>query len=208
MAKVRVFNENAEVYEAWFKENMDLFQAELAAIKQILPSSGKSVEIGSGSGLFAESLGITVGIEPSENLRKLAAARGINVVEGFAENLPVSDEAYDLALMITVDCFLVDILQAYKEAWRILSKEGFFLVAFIDRETPLGKIYQQKKHSSLFYKQAQFHSAQEIKHYLALAGFEIVAERQTIFSLENKPQEVKFGTGEGLFGVFKAKKSL
>ena len=110
--------------------------------------------------------------------------------------------------MITVDCFLDDILQAYKEAWRVLSKESFFIVAFIDRDTPLGKIYEQKKQRSLFYKQAQFHSAQEIKHYLDLAGFEIVEERQTIFSLENKPQEIKFGTGKGLFGVIKAKKVI
>jgi len=207
MNEVNVFDQNIEAYETWFEENKDLFQSELAAIQQILPASGKSVEIGAGTGLFAELLGVKNGIEPSENMRKKAMARGINVEEGFAENLPIPDETYDIALMITVDCFLDDLLQAFKESWRILSEDGFFLVAFIDRETPLGKIYEQKKQTSAFYMQAQFRSAKEIKQFLASAGFEVVDERQTIFSLENKLQEIKFGTGEGLFGVVKVKKS-
>ena len=206
MNEVSVFDQNVEAYETWFEENKDLFQSEVAAIQQILPTTGKSVEIGAGTGLFAELLGIKNGIEPSENMRKKAMERGINVGEGFAENLPIPDETYDIALMITVDCFLDDVLQAFKESWRILSEDGFFIVAFIDRETPLGKIYEQKKQTSAFYKQAQFHSAKEIKQFLALAGFEVVDERQTIFSLENKLQEIQFGTGEGLFGVVKVKK--
>jgi len=38
------------------------------------------------------------------------------------------------------------------------------------------------------------------------AGFEIVDKRQTIYSLENKNQEIKHGTGEGVFAVIKAQK--
>jgi hypothetical protein len=38
------------------------------------------------------------------------------------------------------------------------------------------------------------------------AGFSIVDKKQTIFSLENKLQEVKDGIGEGIFAIIKAKK--
>ena len=207
MDRVNVFDQKIEAYESWFQENKALFEAELTAIKQILPTSGKGVEIGVGTGLFSAALGIIDGIEPSENMRRKAIERGINVRKGLAEKLPIPDETYDFALMITVDCFLDDVAQAFREAGRILLAGGFFLVAFIDRETPLGKLYDQKKQTSEFYQQAQFHSSLEIKQYLELAGFVVVDARQTIFTIENRPQEVRPGIGDGVFGVIKARKN-
>lgn len=206
MDQERLFDSQVDSYEAWFLENKYIFQSEVAAIQQLLPSCGKGIEIGVGTGLFASALGIKDGIEPSGKMRKKAIERGINACEGVAEKLPIPAGAYDFALMVTVDCFLSDILQAFKETARILSENGFFLVAFIDRETTLGRLYEQKKQTSVSYKNASFHSAQEIKQYLALAGFAVVEERQTIFSLDNQLQEVKQGTGEGVFGVVKAQK--
>ena len=208
MKQTNVFDQNAETYDAWFEENKHLFQSELAAIKQLLPASGKSIEIGAGTGLFAVSLGVETGIEPSENMRSKAVERGMTVFAGRAEQLPLADGAYDVALMITVDCFLEDIAQAFAEAWRILSAEGCFLVAFIDRETPLGKIYVQKQQTSLFYRQARFRSAREIEECLTAVGFRVVESRQTVFSMENRWQQPRSGSGEGVFCVIKAQKIL
>lgn len=207
MDQDRLFDSQVDSYEAWFVENQQIFQSEVAAIQQLLPSCGKGIEIGVGTGLFAAALGIKDGIEPSEKMRHKAIERGINACEGVAEKLPIPTATYDFALMVTVDCFLSDLLQAFKEIWRILGEGGFFLIAFIDRETPLGHLYEQKKQTSVSYKHANFNSAQKIKQYLALAGFSVVEEKQTVFSLENQLQEVKQGTGEGVFGVIKAKKA-
>lgn len=206
MEKEHIFDSQVDSYEAWFVENKHLFQSEVAAIQQLLPSLERGIEIGVGTGLFAVALGIKDGIEPSGNMRRKAIERGINAREGVAEKLPILDGSYNFALMVTVDCFLSDVMQAFKETWRILDEGGFFLIAFIDRETPLGNLYEQKKQTSVSYKHANFHSAQEIKHYLALAGFSVIEERQTVYSLENIPQEVRNGTGEGVFGVIKAMK--
>jgi len=206
MDAVDFFDSNVDSYEAWFAENKWIFRSEVEAIRQLLPASGKGIEIGAGSGLFAEALGIRFGIEPSVQMRKRASERGINVCDGFAEALPVPDETYDFALMVTVDCFLKDIVQAFAEARRILCENGFFIIAFIDRESPLGTVYDRKKESSVFYRQARFHSAREIKQYLNLAGFTVVNELQTVFNMENRVQEVRQGNGEGGFAVVKAKK--
>ena len=203
-----LFGSNADLYEEWFKNNPFIFQSELAAIKQLLPKTGTGIEIGIGTGIFAQELGIQFGIEPSLPMRLKAMERGLQVVEGFAENLPLSAESRDFAVMITVDCFLTDVLQAFKEVARILSPGGCFVIAFIDRATPLGAIYEQKRHDSPFYKQAHFHSADEIRQYLTAAGFVISDERQTVFSFENGIHEVRRGTGEGVFGVIRAEKTL
>jgi len=110
--------------------------------------------------------------------------------------------------MVTADCFLKDANKAFKEVWRILSNEGIFVIAFIDRETPLGKLYNEKKHSNNFYKHAHFHSAKEIIKLLETNRFTILDKKQTIFTLENKIQEIMDGVGEGVFAVIKSKKNL
>lgn len=135
-----------------------------------------------------------------------AIKRGINVISAKVEKLPITDESYQLALMVTVDCFLEDIEKAFKEAWRIISKDGYFIIAFIDRETPLGKMYDQMKSSDALYAYATFHSAEEITNLLEDAGFVILDHKQTVFTLDNKLQEIKDGVGEGVFAVIKGQK--
>lgn len=206
MKNSNVFNNKVEQYEEWFNINQNLLNTELEIIRQLLPASGKGIEIGAGTGIFASSLGIKHGIEPSEKMAAKAAKKGIHIINAFAEELPIADESYHFALMVTVDCFLEDVAKAFKEAWRILVKNGFFIIAFIDKATFLGKIYEQHKHSDSFYKYADFHSSEEIIILLKKAGFEILEKKQTIFTLENKVQEIRDGIGEGVFAVIKAKK--
>lgn len=201
-----VFGLNIELYEEWFAKNNNIVKSEIEAIKQLLPKSGKGIEIGVGTGIFASGLGIKTGVEPSENMRNRAIERGITTINAYAENLPISDEVYDFVLMVTVDCFFNHPSHAFREAYRILTKEGFLIVAFIDKNTSLGQIYEGKKASNVFYKNARFHSATEIEELLKIAHFEIVDRRQTVFNLENIIQEIKPGVGEGVFAIIKAMK--
>ena len=208
MKQESIFESHVDEYEQWFQEHSCLFAAEIAAIREVLPTSGVGLEIGVGSGLFAAALGIKYGVEPSAAMRKKAESRGVNVFDGVAECLPFKAAMFDFAVMITVDCFLTDVGQSFQEAFRILVPQGCFVIAFIDAATRLGKEYEQKKQSSLFYRQAHFHSAGEIKEQLMQAGFRVDAERQTIFAFGNHTQEIRRGTGEGVFGVIKARKMV
>lgn len=201
-----LFNDDAERYEQWFERNPHLFNAELAAIKDLLPKFRSAVEIGVGTGIFASHLGIKEGVEPMPEMTNVAISRGISVIEGVAEELPLDEASYDLALMVTVDCFLTDITAAFDEVHRILKRKGTFIIAFIDSDTPLGELYEKNKADSDFYKNATFHSTREITWMLETAGFTVIASRQTIFSLENKLQPVRDGTGEGVFAVLRVQK--
>lgn len=201
-----VFDNSADLYDAWFEKNNYIFNSEILAIKQLLPIFDKGIEIGVGTGIFASLLGVKDGVEPSKIMSDKAIKRGINVITAKAEDLPIANETYELALMVTVDCFLEDIEKAFKEVWRIISKNGYFIIAFIDRKTPLGEIYDQMKASDEFYTQAKFHSAEEITHLIETVGFVILDQKQTVFTLDNKHQEIKDGVGEGVFAVIKAKK--
>ena len=201
-----VFDKQVDLYEAWFLKNKFILDSEVEAIRQLLPVAGFGIEIGTGTGIFASRLGISDGLEPSLNMRKVAEKRGINTIEGYAEDMPIDDGVYSNALMVTVDCFLDDVEKSFREVYRILSFDGVFVIAFIDRETPLGRLYDKGKKDDDFYSSAEFHSSDEITTLLMKTGFEIIDRRQTVFDMENKLQEVKRGNGEGVFAVIKARK--
>lgn len=200
------YETRADEYESWFHENDLLFQSELEAIKQLMPDFRKGIEIGAGTGIFAQALGVREGVEPSAAMRKKSEARGIRVIDASAEKLPIADAVHDLVLMITVDCFLKNVRQAFEEIHRIMTSDGYLVIAFLDRSSPLGVVYETRKKNNPFYAAANLHSSAEIKKELAEAGFEILHTCQTIYELENKKQIVLPGSGKGVFVVFQARK--
>lgn len=203
------FNKNVELYDVWYDIYPCAYKAELETIRELLPQGGKGIEIGVGTGRFAVPLGIGIGVEPSPEMGKVAAGRGVRVAEGVAENLPFADESFDFVLMVNVVCFLDDPVAAFKELWRVLKDGGSVLVGFIDGESLLGKSYQANKETSLFYREATFHTPSEILSYLRLAGFADFAFRQTIFRPLgdlDMDEPVKEGYGEGSFVVVRGEK--
>ncbi len=202
------FDDGVEEYENWFKENDQLLSSELDAIRPFIPASGNGIEIGVGTGLFASNLGIGTGLEPSERMAAIAVSRGVNVIQGDAEKIPLPDSSYQFALMVTVDCFLNDVPKAFSEVRRILSKNGTVIIALLDLGTPLGNFYEMNKHKSKSYKNANFHTAEYISKLLEIKGFIVIGQKQTIFTLENKYQPPRDGVGEGLFAVIKAQKKI
>lgn len=200
------FDTEVEEYEEWFITNDKLLDSEVNAIKQLIPMSGNGIEIGVGTGIFASRLGVRDGVEPSSKMAAEAAKKGINVINGIAEKVPVDSGSYEFALMVTVDCFLDDVSKAFSEVRRILVSDGIFIIAFLDKATPLGQLYEKNKHLHKSYRDANFHTSTEIVSLLRAGGFEVVDKRQTVYSLENKLQEIKCGVGEGVFAVIKTKK--
>ncbi|MBI9039177.1 MAG: class I SAM-dependent methyltransferase [Bacteroidales bacterium] len=209
MPKTEAFDNNLEEYEKWFVDNHFVFQSELNAIRKAIPSEKRGIEIGIGSGIFAKPLGITTGIEPSKAMREKAKTRKINAVDAVAENLPYPDSSIDFALMVTTVCFLDDIYKSFYEVNRILSTNGYFIIGFVDKISPLGKKYLEHKNESIFYKNATFYGAEELFRILKDTGFKIINTYQTVFGkLDeiNKVQEVLKGYGQGSFVVIKAQK--
>ncbi len=209
MRKIEPFEKYIDQYEDWFEKNYWIYQSELLAIKNQLPKNGNGIEIGVGSGRFAEPLGIGLGIDPSPKMRKLAKQRGIEVIDAVAENLPFDDAQFDFALMVTTICFVSDVETAFKEACRILKPNGRLIIGFVDKTSPLGKIYQQKKERSLFYNIATFYSVDEVLSVLAKTEFKKISFTQTIFGSLNETKNTEpaiDGYGKGSFVVINAQK--
>ena len=210
MAKTETFNKHRDEYEEWFAGNIHVYRAELRAVGELIPRQGRGVEIGVGTGRFAEPLGIGFGVEPSPAMAEIARHRGVRVVEGTAEKLPLEDESFDFALMVTTVCFVDDVLASFREARRILVPGGVFILGVVDRTSPVGRLYQEHKNESVFYREATFFSTAELVELLETAGFAGLRFRQTVFDTLDRvgPDEpVEEGYGRGSFVVIAGDKS-
>jgi SAM-dependent methyltransferase len=209
MPKISPFEKYADQYEEWFDKNRWVYEAELRAVKDMIPTGGQGVEVGVGTGRFAEPLGIKVGVEPSKRMREIAQKRGIQVLDGVAEEVPFDDSQFDFVLMVTTVCFVDDIRKALLEAHRILSHDGFLIIGFVDRNSMVGQAYLNRKEENVFYKDATFFSVAELVEIMGQAGFTDFAFKQTIFRKLSKTasnEPVTPGYGEGSFVVIRGRK--
>lgn len=209
MAKIKPFEKYTDRYEQWFDKYDPVYNAELRCVRSVGMSSKKSLEIGVGSGRFAAPLGIKIGVEPSLRMAYLAKNRGVLTISGTGENLPVKNSSIASVLMVTTICFLDNVLQAFQEVFRILRSRGSFIVAFVDKNSPIGKTYQTHKMENLFYREAIFFSTEEVIGYLARTNFRNLQFRQTLFhplQEVEKNEPVIEGYGKGSFVVIKAQK--
>ena len=209
MPKILPFQRYTVRYENWFEDNPWVYQAELKAVACLLPDGNYGMEIGIGTGRFAEPLGITIGVDPSSHMREIAQKRVIKVVGAVAENLPFNNELFEFVLMVTTICFVDDINRSFAEAFRVLARGGYLIIGMVDRNSPLGQIYFKNRHSNVFYKEATFYSVEETREIMKKAGFADFSFRQTIFRDLKKVDEreaIKSGYGEGSFVVIRGKK--
>ena len=202
-----VFDKHYKKYDAWYDKHKFAFLSELKAIRKVLPRNEKGLEIGVGTGRFASRLGIKYGVDPSENMLKIAKKRGIDVHRAQGERLPFDNSVLDYITIIITLCFVKDPIKVLIEAKRVLKKGGKVIIGIIDKDSFLGRIYQEKK--SLFYRQAHFFGVKEVANLLKMSGFGSISYYQTIYKIPDKMNSVekpKKGFGQGGFVVISGKK--
>src|SRR3989337_380281 len=199
-----VFNKYAQEYDEWFGTHTWVYRTEVEAVKKLIPKTGEGIEIGVGTGRFSIPFGIKVAVEPARAMAEIARKRGISVYESKAENLPFQDNSFDFALMVTTLCFLENPLKALQEMKRILKPTGKIVIGMLDEESPPGKLCEEKRKKSKFYKDARFYSVDQVMDWLKKLKFDNLQTVQTIFKNSDKIQSLELieeGFGQGLFVV-------
>ncbi len=208
MPVVTVFEEHALEYDAWFDAHSAVYQAELAALRKWIPAAGSGLEVGVGTGRFAIPLGIKFGIDPSRRMLELARRRGLRVCQAVGEHLPFRDAQFDLVLLVTVICFVDDVPALLRELSRVLKSGGHLIIGFINRNSALGRLYESRKETSAFYRDARFYSVEEVTGRVREAGFRSLRYCETLFGdatqLGSSDLEVRDGYGNGAFVVLDA----
>lgn len=207
MPRTAPFEAHHQRYEAWFERHQAAYVSELLALRPFVPWEGRGLEIGVGSGRFAAPLGVQTGVDPSRAMLARAAARGIEVVAGVAENLPFAAGVFDYALVVTTICFVDSPERMLAEAHRVLKPGARLVIGFIDRESALGREYLAHQAESVFYREATFYSAGEVERLLRENGFSVAAWGQTLAHALPEIREIeplRAGWGQCAFVVVAA----
>ena len=139
-------------------------------------------------------------------MAKIAIKRGVEIMEGYAEHLPYGDLQFDFVLFVTI-CHLDNLKLALQQAYRVLKHKGVLIIGFLDKNQPIAKAYEDKRHRSIFFKQATFYSVKRVKELLSNAGFKSFEFNQTLFGDIDDIEKVQLPKpdyGEGSFVVVKA----
>ena len=214
---IQVFDAFVERYDAWFDLpfGKSAFKLEKSCIASLCRNLKKpSLEIGVGTGRFAEALGIEYGVDISGKALEFAKRRGITVVKSSGEKLPFPDESFGSIFIIVTLCFVENPEKVLEEASRVLTKDGRVILGLILKESPWAHFYMKKGEAgNIFYKNATFYSFNELKAMIKKSELAIINVCSTIFQ---KPTEkpLHFETprkgyyGKAGFIAVKAKKKL
>ncbi len=202
------YGKHTEQYDQWYDNNPSVYSSELEAIRELITEvTGRSIEIGAGTGRFSSELDITYGIDPEERMLQIAKSRGTYCIKGIAEGLPFKGSSMELAMIVTSFC-LMDGDRALEEIHRILTPGGILLIAFVERNSPLGEKYRKKAAKSRFFRDVELRTTDEILAMLKAHGFEDMDFRQTLFKPLNmitSPEKAEKGFDRGSFIVIRAR---
>ncbi|MGA1791424.1 MAG: class I SAM-dependent methyltransferase [bacterium] len=185
------FDQLAKDYDHWFDspESRILFLTETRCLQELAAGKeGLWLEVGVGTGRFAQVLGIEFGLDPSVAMLVFAKERGIKTVSGRGEALPYSDSSFDGVLIVTALCFFSDPLRVLQESTRVLKKSGCLILGMVPSDSAWGRLYQQKgRNGHPFYSQARFYSCGQIIQLAGEKGFSLDKATSGLISAPEEP---------------------
>ncbi len=178
------FETLADKYDSWYDGKGRLaFETELATLRPLLAELPKPwLEVGVGTGRFAEALGIPLGIDPSPALLARARARGIDVLYGEGEELVFRAGSFGTVFLLTTWEFLNDPPKVLRECRRVLKTDGRLVNAYLDRDGKWGASYVERgRQGHPLFSHAHFETYEDVKRLTEQAGFEVSKTVSTLF---------------------------
>lgn len=129
--KEAVLNDYKGYQDVW-KQGIEPFhRARIDPIFCEIPEGAKVLDVGCNSGefmLMCQTKGCDVtGVDVAPEIIEKAKAKGLNVLEADAENLPFPDATFDVLVCMEVLIHLHDPVKALKEFRRVLKPSGVLL---------------------------------------------------------------------------------
>jgi ubiquinone/menaquinone biosynthesis C-methylase UbiE len=181
----KVFDSFAKMYDLWYEKpfGKSAFNLEIACIESLCKNlKPPFLEVGVGTGRFAQALKIKFGIDISTGALKFAKQKGTLAIKGRGESLPFADSSFGAVFLVVTLCFVEDPLRVLKEASRVLKEDGAIILGLILKENPWASFYRKKGDTgNVFYRIAKFYSFKELSAMVHEAGFEIQKISSTMF---------------------------
>lgn len=159
-----------------------VFSAEIGCLAPLLSGLPRPrLEVGVGSGRFAQALDVAYGLDPARTPLLLAAGRGVRVVQAVGERMPFREGSFGVVLVVVTLCFADDPEALLIEARRVLREGGGVVLGDVLAEGPWGRHYRRKgAEGHPFYSAARFLTRAEALDALRRAGLRLVRARSTL----------------------------
>lgn len=178
------FDALADKYDSWYDNKGRMaFEVELAALRPLLAELPSPwLEVGVGTGRFAQALGIPQGVDPAPALLEKARARGIDVRYGEGEELVFRAGSFGTVFLLTTWAFLGDPPKVLRECRRVLAADGRLVNAYLDRDGKWGRSYAERgRQGDALFSRAHFDRYEDVKRLTEQAGFEVVKTVSALF---------------------------
>ena len=192
---IRAFDLVAETYDDWYNhpQGRQVFDAELKAVDMHIPKEGIGLELGAGTGIFAEHLTevmrTVVCLDPSGEMLKKAADRGMASVLGVGEALPLRVGVIDFTYMVTVLEFLDEPVTVLVEIRETAKGGAELTILFINSESSWGDLYRDigSKGDPVF-RHAKLYTMVEVEALMTVSGYRVTERAGT---LTTQPMETE-----------------
>ena len=175
----------ADRYDTWYDtaKGRILLAVELACLKPLLQRFPRPyLEVGVGTGRFAQALGIGYGIDPSARALDKALQRGVKALLGVGEALPFRDATFGAVLMAFTLCFVKDPGAVMREIRRVLFPGGGLVLGLLLKGTPWADFYEQRgREGDPLFSAAHFYCREEVEALLKESGLCVTGFRSTLF---------------------------
>jgi ubiquinone/menaquinone biosynthesis C-methylase UbiE len=194
---VKAFDQVAGFYDDWYShpQGKQVFEAEQRALESLVPGSGLGLEVGAGTGVFAESLTgedrTIICLDPSGAMLAKARERKMPAIMGVCEYIPVNEGAVGFVYMVTTLEFLEYPVAALKQVRETTKKDAPLVIMFINADSVWGSLYRQigAKGDPVF-RHARLRSLSEVHEILVKAGYVI---QECVGTLTTGPEELDVG---------------
>ena len=145
------------------------------------------MEIGAGTGVFAESLTdderTVICLDPSTEMLGKAKDRGLLCILGYGDFLPIRMKVIDFSYMVTVLEFITEPEKLFKEIRDTTKDDAVLSILFINSDSSWGELYRQigSKGDPVF-RYAKIYTFEEAYRLLNSAGYKVTSVLGTLNS--------------------------
>ncbi len=211
---IEAFDLSAPKYDAWYEtpKGRQVLETELKTLDILIPGTGVGMEIGAGTGIFAESLTsdarTIVCMDPSIGMLRRTSEKGLPAVLAQGERPPIRERCLSFAYFVTVLEFVEEPSAVLGGAKGALRNGSPVVVLTINRESPWGTLYERlRDEGNPIFSVARLYDFEEARAFIKAAGLEVTEAFGTLTSGPNEPEagdeRVMPGSSAGVF-LFRA----
>jgi ubiquinone/menaquinone biosynthesis C-methylase UbiE len=192
---IDAFDRSAYRYDDWYDtpKGMQVLKSELKAVDSLIPSHGVGLEMGAGTGVFAERLTtderVVVCLDPSAGMLGRSRERDLISIIASGYRPPFKLMCVDFVYLVTVLEFLEEPSMALRMIARLLKPDAPMVVLTINSESEWGSFYERLgREGNLIFSNSRLYNYEEARAIMEEAGLVVTESFGTVTSGPEDPE--------------------